>query len=302
MDTKHLGIYTRFYYGVRFYIHQNRWLLRSAQSLRAYIVLGPLRKTIVRYYQKYGNNVPLITYSYPLFANLDVDKIADTIEQQGYCPIGILPEKLVSRILEYCELNKRVSYWNPHVDCEAIRCISRSTDIVQIARRYLGAEPVLWLTRMKWSFPVSDNAPDMHCSLHEEPIEYDPHGFHYDANDSKSLTVFVYLTDVDDQDCGAHVTITETHKNKTFKEIRRKIISDTLAHASYGEKITVILGKKGTVFAEESSAYHKVADCKKRRLILMIYFVLARKIPPERLVQPSNKITIKDKNKDKNAA
>src|SRR3954471_7150671 len=100
MATKNISIYARFYYGLRFYMHQNRWLLRSAQSLRAYIVLGPLRKTVVWYYQKYGNNVPLITDSHSMFASLDVDKIANTIEEQGYCPIGILPKNFVSTILE----------------------------------------------------------------------------------------------------------------------------------------------------------------------------------------------------------
>ena len=288
-DTKHLSIYARFYYGVRFYMHQNRWLLRRAQSLRAYIVLGPLRKAIIWYCQKYRDSVPLITDSSPIFASLDVDKVANTIEKQGYCHVGILPERLVGQILEYCELNNRVSHWNPHVYCESIASISRNTDIVQIARRYLGAEPILWLTRLKWSFPISDDTSGMQAPLHEEPIEYDPHGFHYDANDCKSLTFFVYLTDIDDQDCGAHVVIAGTHKNKTFKEIKRKIISETLAHTTYGEKIKIILGKKGTVFAEESSAYHKVAECKKRRLILMIYFVLARKTPPERPVSASRK-------------
>src|SRR3954469_24481369 len=128
MATKNISIYARFYYGLRFYMHQNRWLLRSAQSLRAYLVLGPLRKTVVRYYQRYGNNVPSLTDSHPMFASLDVNRITNIIEEQGYCPIGILPESFVSRILEYCELNKRVSHWNPHVDCETIGFVARNAD------------------------------------------------------------------------------------------------------------------------------------------------------------------------------
>lgn len=284
MLSKRISIHARFYYGLRFYVHQSRWLLRCAQSLRAYLVLGPLREFIVRYYQKYGHNDPLVTDAFHIFPDVDVAIVADTVEKLGCSPVGILPEEFVSDILEYCANDRRVSYWNPHIYCEAIRSICQTSDVVQIARRYLGAEPILWLTRLKWTFPLSDDMSDMQPSLHEEPAEYDPHGFHFDANDFRSLTFFVYLTDIDDLDSGAHVVIEGTHKYKALKEIRKKIIDDKLAHMKYNDRIKVILGKKGTVFAEESSAYHKVAVCKTRRLILMIYYVLARKIPPERPV------------------
>lgn len=284
MFRKRMANHARFYYGLRFYVHQNRWLLRRAQSLRAYLVLGPLRKPLVWYYRKYRNNEPLITDASRLFSDIDVDKVANTVEELGYSHVGILPQELVSQILDYCEVEKRMSYWNPHLDCEVIRNIAQSPDIVDIARQYLGAEPIFWLTRLKWLFPCTDDTSDMKPSIYKEPTEYDPYGFHYDANDFKSITFFVYLTDIDDPDCGAHVVIEGTHSNKSLKEIRKKIMDDQFAYLTYGARIKVIIGKKGTVFAEESSAYHKVAACKKRRLILMIYYVLARKIPPQRPV------------------
>jgi hypothetical protein len=281
------GIRAKVYFGLRFYLHKNRELLRFVQALRAYLVLGPLRRPLIWYYRNYRPNVPLKTQGYPLFSSIDADKIANAIEETGYARFGNLPHELVSRILDYCDVNKRISYWNPHNDCEAIRRIAQNAAIVEIARQYFGAEPILWLTRMKWSFPSGDGVPDLQPSIHEEPIAYDPHGFHYDVRDFKSLTVFVYLTDVDDLDSGAHVIIEGTHNNKSIKEIRNIILDDDMAHRIYGDRIRPILGKKGTVFAEETSAYHKIAVCKKRRLILMIDYVLARKVPPERPVQTS---------------
>jgi len=282
MSWNRITIRARLYYRFKFFLHRNRRLLRSAQSLRAYLILGPLRKHLVWYYQKCANNAPLKLDAAPIFTDLDVEQITNRLENLGYSHVGILSQEHVSRILDYCEVNKRVSQWNPHSDCELIRSIAYSSDIVRIVRRYLGAEPVLWLTRLRWSIPLSDSMADMQPPSHEEPIEYDPNRFHYDAHDCKSLTFFVYLTDIDDLDSGAHVVIEGTHKNKTFNEIMQITMDDELARMRYGEKITVILGKKGTVFAEESSAYHKIADCKRRRLILMICYVLARKIPPER--------------------
>lgn len=272
----------RLYYGFKFFLHRNRWMLRTAQSLRAYLILGPLRRHLVWFYQKCANNEPLKLDASPSIADLDVEQITKNLENVGYSHVGILSQEHVSRILDYSEVNKRVSHWNPHFDCESIRSIVYDPDIVRIARRYLGAEPILWLTRLRWSMPLSDNMADMQPPIHKEPIEYDPHRFHYDAHDCKSVTFFVYLTDIDDLDSGAHVVIGGTHKDKTFNDIMQITIDDELAYKRYREKITAILGKKGTVFAEESSAYHKIADCKRRRLILMILYVLARKIPPER--------------------
>jgi hypothetical protein len=283
MLPKPMTLYGRLYFGLRFYVHQNRWLLRRLQSLRAYLILGPLRKPMVLFYRKYRTNEPLETEVSDVFSNVDVDLVANRVEELGYSHVGVLPQELVGKLLDYCEVEKRASYWNPHIGCDAIRSIARNFEIVEIARRYLGAEPIFWLTRLRWSFPSYDDTADMQPSLHQEPIEYDPHGFHYDANDFKSITFFVYLTDVDDLDSGAHVVIEGTHKNKALSEIRKKVIDDKFAYKKYNERIKVILGEKGTVFAEESSAYHKVAACKKPRLILMIYYVLARKIPPERL-------------------
>ena len=292
MPSNRVAIHARFYYGVRFFVHQNRWLLRCAQSLRAYLVLGPLRRPIVWYYRKYGHNEPLVEDASDIFfPDVDVDKAAETIEKLGYAHIGILRQECIDEILEYCAIDRRVGYWNPHIDCKVIRSISQTSNIVEIARRYLGAEPILWLTRLRWSFPLNEDISDMQPSIHEEPIEYDPHRFHYDANDFKSLTFFVYLTDIDDLDCGAHVVIEGTHRNKTFKELSKKTIDDQWAQITYDKKIKPILGKKGTVFAEESSAYHKVAECKQRRLILMIYYVLARKIPPQRPVTLARSMT-----------
>ena len=75
--------------------------------------------------------------------------------------------------------------------------------------------------------------------------------------------------------------IEETHRDKTLKEISNKFLDDQSAYVTYGETIKVISGKKGTLFVEKQRL-SQVAVCEKRRLILMIYYVLARKIPPER--------------------
>src|SRR3989442_985741 len=137
--------YQKFYYALRIYLHKKRSLLRLAQMLRAYVILGPFKKLIVRYYQTFSSNELLTTDVYPLFPNVDADKLVNRINDVGYAHVGHLPEEYVAKILEYCEKNKRIKYWNPHKECEAVDRVSRNAKIIEIARKYLGAEPILWL-------------------------------------------------------------------------------------------------------------------------------------------------------------
>src|SRR5262245_35986728 len=150
-DNESMIFRARFYYALRFYLHKKRWLLRLAQVLRASIVLGPLRKPIVRYYQKFSHNDPLRTDTHPLFPHVDTDQLVNRINEVGYAHVGELPEEYITQILDYCAINKQTRYWNPHENCEAVDRICRNEKIVDISRKYLGAEPILWLTLLKWS-------------------------------------------------------------------------------------------------------------------------------------------------------
>jgi hypothetical protein len=128
---------------------------------------------------------------------------------------------------------------------------------------------------------LGDDLADFHPPTYREPLQYNGHAFHYDILDFKSLTLFIYLTDITSES-GAHVIIEGTHKNKTVKELMKITLDDEVAQKKFGGRIRVILGKKGTAFFEETSTYHKVEACKTRRLILSIDYVLQRKAPPAR--------------------
>ena len=110
--------------------------------------------------------------------------------------------------------------------------------------------------------------------------EYNIHDFHYDTHDFKSLTIFIYLTDVT-MESGPHVFIRGTHKSKSLREIKSISISDDVATQLYGDKIQFVLGPKGTIFAEDTRCYHKAAVCKNtNRLIASFDYVIRRKFPP----------------------
>lgn len=279
--TKPMSPLSRCYYAFRLYLHKKRWLLRSAQRVRGWWILGPLRPYAVHYYQRFNRNRPIAVEKGEIFSNLDVEQVVDAINEQGYAHGGQIPSESVAQIVHYCENTRLMKYWNPHKECEAIDRLACDSKVVDIARRYLGAEPILWLTQLRWSFGDSSEQRKRLPSLHPEPLQYDGDAFHYDTLDFKSLTIFIYLTDVE-PNSGPHVVIEGTHNTKTFGEICRIILSDKAAQQKFGDRIKMILGPKGTVLFEETSSFHKAARCKTKRLMLSIDYVLQRTPPPER--------------------
>jgi hypothetical protein len=273
---------SRFYYGLRSYFHQKPRLLLFTRIVRAYVILGPLRNIFILYYQRFSNNKPLRLDLHSLFSDVDVNSVVDKIRNVGHAEVGNLPGEHVARILDYCETKRQIEYWNPHKDCEMVDRISRNATIVAIVKKYLGSQPILWLTQLKWSFAPTDNPVTFRTSVDPNTSKYDFYDFHYDAHDFKSLTVFVYLTDVD-LDSGPHMFIPGTHTNKTLKNIASIYFRDDVAQKMFPNQVKAVLGSKGLVFIEDTSGYHKASVCNKgSRLLLSIDYVLRRKVPPPR--------------------
>jgi hypothetical protein len=245
-------------------------------------MFGPLRQPVVRYHQRRKKNLPLQVVRHELFSELHVNTVVNSLIGKGYANGVKLPKEYVDQIVQFCENTGLKIYWNPHKECDAIDHIARNEKIVEIARQYLGTEPILWATQLKWSYgdAVQKRKP-LHFSRHIEPPEYDGNAFHYDRFDFKSLTLFIYLTDVD-ASSGPHVVIEGTHANKSFWELCHNILSDAAAHQRFGDRIKVILGPKGTMLFEETSSYHKASHSKTDRLMLSIHYVLQRRPPPKR--------------------
>ena len=275
---------SQFYYKLRIFLHKKRWILRSTQIVRGWWMLGPFRQHMVRYYQRCNHVRPMRIENHDLFPKCEVDPVVTSLNERGYANGWKIPEEYVARIVQYAKDTKFLKYWNPHRECTAIDQIARNEKLVEIARQYLGAEPILWLTQLKWSF--GDKAAKERQGLlssNNAPEQYDGDAFHYDSLDFKSLTIFIYLTDVD-ASCGPHVLIENTHQNKSVGEMYRIIMSDAAAQQRFGDRIKMILGKKGTMLFEETSAFHKASRCQTKRLMLSIDYVLQRSPPPERPV------------------
>lgn len=274
----------RFYYQLRIVLHKKRWLLRSAQIIRGWWILGPFRSLAIRYVQWRKTVHPLPMDRRDLFPMCEINPVVNALHEKGYANGWKIPDDYVTQIVRYCEATRFRAYWNPHRECEAIDQIARNEKLLEVARQYLGAEPIVWLTQLKWSLGLAF-AEDGHGLLSNgtQPTQYDGDAFHYDTLDFKSLTIFIYLTDVDIS-CGPHVVIENTHGKKRLADIFQIILSDAAAHQKFGDRIKTILGEKGTMFFEDTSSFHKASRCHTKRLMLSIDYVLQRQTPPERPV------------------
>ncbi len=281
MNTAAVENKSHSYFKLRVLVHKNRWLLRSVQMFRAWFILGPLREYGVWYFRRFSHTRPIQVSHFDLFPNCKVEPVVKSLNERGYATGWKIPQQQVAQIVKYAANTRFARYWNPHRECQAIDLIARNEKIIEIARQYIGAEPILWLTQLKWSLgPSMTDERAQLLSSGQELTQYDGDAFHYDALDFKSLTIFIYLTDVDPS-CGPHVLIERTHRTKRFSEIRNIILDDIAAHQSFGDRIKMIVGQQGTVLFEETSSFHKASRCHTMRLLLSIDYVLQRKPPPD---------------------
>lgn len=264
----------RFYFTLKEYIDNRYWLLFISLIVRSFAVLSPTGAVVRVLHRKFAKNKPLNVRDYNLFPYLDVEQSIININQHGYSSGIDLSEETLAEILKFCGNNASIDYENPHQQCPAINKIAYDSTITSVARKYLLSEPKLWFTAMYWSLPGAALQGNILYRSHSDH-------FHYDVLDFKALTLFIYLTDVDEY-CAPHILIENTHNDKSLSKITRQIIDPDTAQINYGNKIKVILGKKGTGFFEDTLVYHKRSEvCEKKRLILRIGYTLLRGTRPQ---------------------
>jgi hypothetical protein len=282
----------------QFYVKRMFLLLRNSGFKtfveRLLIIMGPLRGLLVIYHQKKNNNPAFQTHLESIFCDVDEIQIIQNLKNNGFADGIHLPEKWINDILVFT--NKTPSdklierqifvtpdmvvspiegvrtypYNNAHVRCSAIDKIVRDPLIYKIVQAYLGVKhPVFFSSKLYWSFPNH-----IQLSIHNKSPQY----FHFDISDSKAVSLFFYLTDVD-ENSGPHVVVKNTNRNRTFFNLVHWKMDDALAIRKFPTQITPILGKRGKGFFEDLMNYHKHAHANspKPRLMLSLTYVIQRK-------------------------
>jgi hypothetical protein len=289
------------YYWVRVlksYLENNKklklmfqWLLMYALS--RFIIVRRLMKLVSQKNQSQVNSKDKSHSS--IFDDLNTDYVINLLKTEGFCIPFSLPDNIIKEVLNFA----RISYLHGNGDsnirfrygekkyveskqsrpfiisnyedaslCPAIKKIANDPKLLEIANKYLGAEPICKVTRLWWSFPV-EATPDELIKVGQV--------FHYDLDDYNALNFFFYLTDVDSTS-GPHVCIRGSHTNKKFSHqlaLRRRRSDEEMIDYYGAENILAIDGKAGLGIVEDPFCFHKgTLPSSKERLTLQITFTL----------------------------
>lgn len=138
--------------------------------------------------------------------------------------------------------------------------------ILNHATNYLGCIPTIYSINSFWSFNTG--------SIHVQRL-------HRDYDDYKFLSLFVYLTDVDEY-CGPHLFVKGTHNNLAGDSddfFRLTFDSEHLLGDRVEKNQEIIIGKAGTARLLDTYGLHRGRVPTKDRLVLWIRYGL-HKNPP----------------------
>jgi hypothetical protein len=128
---------------------------------------------------------------------------------------------------------------------EVVQEILCDRSLYEIAKRYLGCNPIQDLVTMWWSTSINHDASSKAAQQ-----------FHFDLDRLKFLKLFIYLTDVSDMN-GPHVYIKGSHRNMPSLLRRDGRHSDINVSENYPNCENKITGSQGLVFLADTRGLHK---------------------------------------------
>jgi len=268
--------YTSLRARLRVRLNHRETLLAWFRMLRYVLVQGPWRPWLVRHYAAHNANPPLPARATTLFEDFDAAAAGRALGVDGYTGRFRVPDEMVAPVVDWTRAVGAKRIDDPHVDCEEVARIVHDPRVIDAARRFLGAEPILFTSKIYWTTPRPGSSGAAEDGL-----------FHYDLADVKSVTLFVYLSDVDGES-GPHVVVRGTMRRVTPLEILRRMVSDEFILRRYPGRIETITGPRGTGWLEDITCYHKQAGGTKVRLMLSVIYSLHRQPLSDLEMRPAN--------------
>lgn len=250
-----------------------RWLAKhprvaaSSRALRALVHFGPWRggfRLAIR-----AARPPLADAGVraSILPPLDVCSVVQALSNQGVYVAGQIAPEVLARLRCVADALPLHAYTHAHEADTDIQAIVSDPTVLAVLRAHFRSEPVL-----------------LECSLvvHEpgrldelEPLSQ--RRFHFDYAGWQSLNLFVYLTDVN-AESGPHEVVLGTHRQRTWRDAVRPSLSDEEAFTRFGSMIKTITGPAGTVFFEDTEAFHRRGAVLHRRVLLNVLYASHRGI------------------------
>jgi len=240
--------------------------------------------------------------------NNDTSEQIKALKKEGVVQLpNILNHKQISDIYTYIENEPITDFYKPelkfnlnsipektrigryrsefNINCPHIFDALNHSKVLRIVEGFLGAPPTLSVAMFMWSFANAESAQYMQL-------------FHRDNDDYRFCKLFIYLTDVEDQDDGPHLFIKnsidqeivqakldkldistyekETMLHHVFAGHPHHRYDEQIVHKTFPEQDRLYhLGKKGTSFIENTWGIHRgLPPRRKHRLLLQAQYSL----------------------------
>ena len=133
-----------------------------------------------------------------------------------------------------------------------IQRIAFDRNLLGIVQEYLGAPPILVQSNCWWSLRYSEDASALSGSAQQ---------FHQDKEFVKFIKVFIYLTDVTD-DNGPHMYVAGSARDYTSHvpegyKMSSRMADEDILDAYLPDRVKTLTGTKGTIIIEDTSGFHK---------------------------------------------
>ena len=240
----------------------NAWPTAShaMRALRAMVHFGPWRYPAQRLISRLRPpGAPSSRRDLSLFDPLDCDAVATELRHHSVAIIGVLPQELLGRLRQTTDRLPVGHYELMHEVDSDVRRIADDPSVTDVLRACFNAEPAL----LESTLVVTDPRPNQPVALQNR--------FHFDFAGWQSLNVLIYLTDVSVQS-SAHVIVKGSHRRIRFGDALRGTISDAEAMQRFGPSIETIMGPAGTVFVENTEAFHRRIRGSGRRVLLNLLY------------------------------
>jgi len=248
---------------------QHRWLLYQCQKARFLLFRGPFRDTLVRFFQKRSNTRSIALQGPSIFPELDVEQTLRELDTAGYSEAFLLGPAHIESLFEFLSSTGSKHVYEVHGRCGSFDEIAYDPKVVAVARRYIGAEPILYASSLYLTGPD----PKAKGIQAEKPETEDL--VHFDANDFKDLNLFIYLNDVD-QDTSPHFVIKRTHKEKSFRDLITLRYNRGEIDRRFPSGLETITGPAGFAFFEDTSCFHIQSVGAKGRYTASFCYTLQR--------------------------
>jgi hypothetical protein len=241
-------------------------IARSVRAMRAILHFGPWRhafRALIRLTR------PVRALASPsaesLLSPIDAAEADRCLRAESVFMAGCLPLPLLSRIRRVVDTLPVGAYTHFHHGNTDVQALVHDPAILAVLREHFGCEPELLECTLVVLEPREDGAYRIGSQR----------WFHFDFGGWHSLNLFVYLTDVD-ANTAAHEVATGTHRHRWFRDAVHSQLTDEQAYARFGPQIRTITGAAGTMFFENTEAFHRRGVIGGRRVMLNVLFASHR--------------------------